>query len=187
MFISFGMKLHVSFRRLPAQPRASSAASGRDAEYKECLDFLFGRLNYERVGMPRKGSGDLRLGRMRRFFRELGDPQEAFKIVHVAGTKGKGLTSAMLAAALSAGGLKTGLFCSPHLERLEERFTVDGKAAGPNELVELTLAVRPTVERLDLESTRGPLTFFEITTAMGLIHFSRNQTDLVVLEVGVGG
>ena len=175
------------FADFPLKDDANSNAIDQKIEYEECLEFLFGRLNYERVGMPRKGSGDLRLGRMRRFLRELGDPQEAFKIVHVAGTKGKGSTSAMLAAALAAGGFKTGLFCSPHLERLEERFTFNGEAAEPSDLIELTRAVRPTVERLDVESSRPPLTFFEITAAMGLIHFSKKQADIVVLEVGMGG
>src|SRR5271154_3608791 len=117
-------------------------------EYQDSLDYLYGRLNYERLGMP-KGSAELRLGRMRRLLRRLGDPHEALKIVHVAGTKGKGSTSAMLAASLSSSGLKTGLFCSPHLHRLEERFRVDGVEATPDELVELVEAVRPAVEELD--------------------------------------
>src|SRR4051794_8554518 len=105
-------------------------------DYQDCLDFLYGRLNYEWLGMPRD-TAELRLGRMRRLLRLLGDPQEALRIVHVAGTKGKGSTSAMIAAALSAAGIRTGLFCSPHLHRLEERFNVDGLAATPEDLVAL--------------------------------------------------
>src|SRR5580698_2754980 len=101
-------------------------------DYQDRLDYLYGRLNYERLGMP-KGSAELRLGRMRRLLRRLGDPHEALKIIHVAGTKGKGSTSAMLAASLTASGVKTGLFCSPHLHRLEERFRVDGVEATPEE------------------------------------------------------
>jgi dihydrofolate synthase/folylpolyglutamate synthase len=153
--------------------------------YQDCLDFLYGRLNYERVGMPR--TAELRLGRMRRLLRALGDPQDALRIIHIAGTKGKGSTAAMLAAALSASGRRTGLFCSPHLHRLEERFRVDDREASPGELIALTEAVRPAVERLDAsDPLRGP-TFFEITTAMGLLHFARSQTETVVLEVGMGG
>jgi dihydrofolate synthase/folylpolyglutamate synthase len=158
-------------------------------DYQDCLDFLYGRLNYERLGMPRH-PGELRLGRMRRLLHLLGDPQKALRIVHVAGTKGKGSTSAMLAAALSASGRRTGLFCSPHLHRLEERFSVDGRPASPAELVALTEAVRPAVAALDADTVRhwrrGP-TFFEITTAMGLLHFARGAADVVVLEVGLGG
>jgi dihydrofolate synthase / folylpolyglutamate synthase len=158
-------------------------------DYLDSLAFLYGRLNYERVGMPRIPS-ELRLGRMRRLLRRLGDPHEGLRIVHVAGTKGKGSTAAMIAAALSAAGLRTGLFCSPHLHRLEERFSVDGRAATPAELVALTEAVRPTVAALDLvneaQQHRGP-TFFELTTAMGLLHFARSGVEVLVLEVGMGG
>lgn len=158
-------------------------------DYQESLDYLYGRLNYERLGMP-KGSAELRLGRMRRLLRRLGDPHEALKIVHVAGTKGKGSTSAMLASALTASGLKTGLFCSPHLHRLEERFRVDGLEATPDELVDLVDAVRPAVDALDSGDrhyARRGATFFEVTTAMGLLHFARKGAGAVVLEVGMGG
>src|SRR4051794_1503661 len=96
-------------------------------DYQERLDYLYGRLNYERQGMPRLPT-ELRLSRMRRILRELGDPHRAIPIVHVAGTKGKGSTSAMIAAALSASGQRAGLFCSPHLHALEERFSIDGTA-----------------------------------------------------------
>lgn len=158
-------------------------------DYRDSLAFLYGRLNYERVGMPRIPA-ELRLGRVRRLLRKLGDPHEALKIVHVAGTKGKGSTSSMIAAALSASGVRTGLFCSPHLHRLEERFRIDGREATAAELVSLTDALRPVVEALDAEDVaerhRGP-TFFEITTAMGLLHFARAGAGAVVLEVGLGG
>jgi dihydrofolate synthase/folylpolyglutamate synthase len=157
--------------------------------YHDSLEFLYARLNYERVGMPR-ASSELRLGRMRRLLRRLGDPHAGLRVVHVAGTKGKGSTSAMVAAALTASGVRTGLFCSPHLHRLEERFNLDGRSATADELVGLVAAVRPTVEALDAEGAtrhhRGP-TFFEVTTAMGLLHFARGGAGVVVLEVGMGG
>jgi dihydrofolate synthase/folylpolyglutamate synthase len=157
--------------------------------YQESLDYLYGRLNYERLGMPRS-SGELRLGRMRRLLRALGDPQDDLRIVHVAGTKGKGSTAAMLAAALSASGVRTGLFCSPHLHRLEERFNVDSRAATRAEIVALTELVRPVVSAFEAGAIaadrRGP-TFFEVTTAMGLLHFARKRAGAIVLEVGLGG
>ncbi len=160
-------------------------------DYLESLAYLYGRLNYERVGMPRIPA-ELRLGRMRRLLRRLGDPQDAAPIVHVAGTKGKGSTAALIAAGLSASGIRTGLFCSPHLHRLEERFRVDGHDATAAELVTLTDALRPVVAAIDAENVaaghlhRGP-TFFEITTAMGLLHFARSGARAIVLEVGLGG
>jgi dihydrofolate synthase/folylpolyglutamate synthase len=158
-------------------------------EYQERLDYLYRRLNYEKLGMPRV-SAELRLGRMRRLMQRLGDPHLDLPIVHIAGTKGKGSTAAMLASALTASGVRTGLYCSPHLHRLEERFTVDGQAASPAEVVALVDEVRECVEELEMDEPRlgdrGP-TFFEITTAMGLLYFARRNAAAVVLEVGLGG
>lgn len=157
--------------------------------YRDGLDFLYGRLNYERVGMPGTPA-ELRLARTRRLMRRLGDPQRALGIVHITGTKGKGSTAALLAAALESSGRRVGLFSSPHLHRLEERFRVAGQDAGPAEMVELVAAVRPVVEAMDVEEARrgrrGP-TFFEITTAMGLLHFARRGVELAIVEVGMGG
>lgn len=157
--------------------------------YRECLDFLYGRLNFERSALPR-GGGEFRLERMRRLLRRLGDPHRSLRIVHVAGTKGKGSTSAMLSAALTASGRKTGLFCSPHLHRLEERFRIDGHELTEAGLVALVESVRPAVADFDARAhaagDRGA-TFFEVTTAMGLVHFEQQGTDLAVVEVGVGG
>ena len=157
--------------------------------YQDSLDFLFGRLNYERQVMPRS-PGELRLGRMRRLLRLLGDPQRDLRIVHVAGTKGKGSTAAMIAAAISASGVRVGLFSSPHLHRLEERYNIDGREAGPAEIVALTDAIRPAIaelDALDFAAGRRSATFFEVTTAMGLLHFARRGVGAVVLEVGLGG
>src|SRR5215475_11458276 len=115
------------------------------SDYQERLEYLYGRLNYEWLGMPRI-SGELKLGRMRRLLRGLGDPHLGLPIVHIAGTKGKGSTAAMMAAILSASGALTVLYSSPHLHRLEERFTVDGKPAGPDEVVALVDELREAVD-----------------------------------------
>jgi dihydrofolate synthase/folylpolyglutamate synthase len=96
----------------------------------------------------------------------------------------------MLAAALTASGVRTGLYCSPHLHRLEERFSIDGAPASPSELVELVDEVREAVDHLEQEDSRHEewgSTFFEITTAMGLLYFARRGAQAVVLEVGMGG
>src|SRR5262245_39907495 len=159
------------------------------SEYQERLDYLYGRLNYEWLGMPRIPA-ELKLGRMRRLLRRLGDPHLGLSIVHIAGTKGKGSTAAMMAATLSAAGVRTGLYSSPHLHRLEERFVVDGKSAAPEEVVALVDEVREAVDRVESEELTERdcrLTFFEITTAMGLLHFARRKVGAVVLEVGMGG
>ena len=119
-----------------------------------------------------------------------GRPPSGLRIIHVAGTKGKGSTVGDARGGAAASGVRTGLYCSPHLHRLEERFTVDGKPATPAELVALVDEVREAVERLERDDAprgqRGS-TFFEITTAMGLLHFARRKVGAVVLEVGMGG
>ena len=158
-------------------------------EYQERLEYLYGRLNYEWLGMPRIPA-ELKLGRMRRLMRRLGDPHLGLSIIHIAGTKGKGSTAAMMAATLTAAGVRTGLYSSPHLHRLEERFTVDGRPAAPGEVVALVDEVREAVDRVEAEEMAPDecrLTFFEITTAMGLLHFARRSVGAVVLEVGMGG
>jgi dihydrofolate synthase/folylpolyglutamate synthase len=158
--------------------------------YDAALAFLYGRINYERT-LPTYRSQVFKLDRMRELLRRLGDPQTGLPIVHVAGTKGKGSTSSMLAAILGAAGYRTGLYTSPHLERTEERLCVDGVPCSPEAFVELVALLRPIVERIDEESDQdqgpGSPTFFEIMTAMSLLHFARSKVDAVVLEVGLGG
>jgi dihydrofolate synthase / folylpolyglutamate synthase len=171
----------------------------------EALRFLLGRIDYERAVAIPYATREFRLGRMREFLARLGNPQDRLNIVHVAGTKGKGSTSAMIAAALSAAGYRTGLYTSPHLDRLEERVMVDGRPCSADEFVGLVNLVRPIVEQMDAQFAAhnppecGP-TYFEITTAMALLHFAAapdspplplgegaGPTDIAVLEVGLGG
>jgi dihydrofolate synthase/folylpolyglutamate synthase len=151
-----------------------------------------GRINYERTATVPYNQRQLKLDRMRQLLVRLGQPDAGMKIVHVAGTKGKGSTSAMIAAMLTAAGYRTGVFSSPHLERIEERFAVDGRPCTADELVVLVDRLRPVVQGMDDEalgdgeSPAGP-TYFEITTAMALVHFVERKVDAAVLEVGLGG
>ena len=159
--------------------------------YQAALAYLYGRIDYERaVAMP-YGSGELKLDRMRELLARLGNPQDRLPIVHVAGTKGKGSTSAMIAAALSAAGFRTGLFTSPHLERLEERFMVDGRPCSAAELVTLVDKLRPIVAEMDQHALAGNgdtcPTYFELTTAIAWLHFIERGVDIAVVEVGLGG
>jgi dihydrofolate synthase/folylpolyglutamate synthase len=150
--------------------------------YDEALAYWFAHANYEqRAPSP----ADLKLDRMRALLARLGDPHRRLRIVHVAGTKGKGSTSAMLAAVLLRAGYRTGLFTSPHLCRFEERFQIDGREISPGELARAFTDVRDAVERRPFAA--GPPTFFELATAVGFLHFERRRADAVVLEVGLGG
>jgi dihydrofolate synthase/folylpolyglutamate synthase len=129
---------------------------------------------------------------MRSLLAKLGNPQDFPPIIHVAGTKGKGSTSAMLASVLSQAGYRTGLFTSPHLERVEERIVFDGRQCSETEFTALIDTVRPIVEELDREATGGHFedigpTYFEILTAMALLYFRQHDATAVVLEVGLGG
>ena len=134
--------------------------------YQDALDFLFGRINYERVSqMPYPGAS-LKLARMTRLLELLGNPHERLKIVHVAGTKGKGSTCAMLHSILQAAGYRVGLYTSPHLNRIEERFVINGTTCPEDEFMQHVEHVRPVVEQLDHEFDASGPTYFEITTAI---------------------
>lgn len=154
--------------------------------YEQAIEFLFSRVNYERVTAG-FSVGEFKLDRMREFLRRLGDPQESIPAVHIAGTKGKGSTAAMLAAALGAAGYRTGLFTSPHISSFEERMTIDGAQPTRERLVELVNAVAETVVALDKTPGRMSPTYFEIATAMAWLYFRDERADIAVLETGLGG
>jgi dihydrofolate synthase/folylpolyglutamate synthase len=152
--------------------------------YEQALAFWYRHINYEqRTPQP----GDLKLDRMRALLHLLGDPQERLRILHVAGSKGKGSTAAMLAHVLQTAGYRTGLFTSPHLCRVEERVQVEGGPIAPGELAALMGEVQQAVAVLERRSPPAPVTFFEIVTALGFLHFVRRRVEVAVVEVGLGG
>lgn len=147
--------------------------------YDDAIAFWFGRINFEvRSASP----VDLKLERMRALLRLLGDPHERVRTIHITGTKGKGSTAAMIAAALQAAGYRVGLFTSPHLERVEERIQVNGVPISPDELA-VHMARIAAAERVLGTSP----TFFEISTALGFLHFVHRRCEFAVFEVGLGG
>ena len=151
--------------------------------YDDAIAFWFGRINYEvKAAAPE----DLKLERMRAFLRRLGDPHDRLRIVHITGTKGKGSTAAMLGSVLQAAGYRVGLFTSPHLGGVEERMQVDGNPITRDEFTALMEQVAPAVRALESEPGQSP-TFFEISTALGLLHFLHRRVDVAILEVGLGG
>jgi dihydrofolate synthase/folylpolyglutamate synthase len=128
------------------------------------------------------------LAHMRVLLAALGHPENRFPTVLIAGTNGKGSTGATLASILQASGLKTGLYTSPHLVRINERIRLNGKSIADDNFALLHDVVDRTAERL---VTEGDLpwhpSFFEMLTAMGFEYFARSRPDIVVLEVGMGG
>jgi dihydrofolate synthase/folylpolyglutamate synthase len=163
--------------------RASAAAGDH-------LAWLDARIDYERTpprGSPRAAFG---LARMRSLLAAIGNPHHDVPAVHVAGTKGKGSTVAMLAAILEEAGYRTGRYLSPHVHGVEERIAVAGLPISPVDFAAACEVVRPAVERLDRaaagRTAAGP-TWFEIVTALAFTHFARSQVEFAVLETGLGG
>jgi dihydrofolate synthase/folylpolyglutamate synthase len=144
----------------------------------DTIAWWYGRIDYERRAPQ---PADLKLDQMRALLRALGEPQQRLRVVHIAGSKGKGSTAAMLAEVLRAAGYRTGLFTSPHLCHVEERIRIDGEAIPRPELVALLAEIRDTVPP-EVEPT-----FFEVATAAGWLHFVRHRADIAVVEVGLGG
>lgn len=138
------------------------------------------------INTPRWQASRLGLERIRELLERLGRPQDRLKFVHVAGTNGKGSICAYLASILGAAGYRTGMFTSPYIERFEERIRVNSAMISPDELRDVTLAVREHAEAMAEETGDHP-TEFELMTAVALEHFARCGCDIVVLEVGLGG
>jgi dihydrofolate synthase/folylpolyglutamate synthase len=167
-------------------PHRKDESSKGDADYQKAVEFLYNRINYERMvrGTSRY---PFRLQRITDLMRRLGlnrylfqdSPQPKVPVIHIAGTKGKGSTAAMVAATLTASGRKTGLYTSPHLHRLEERFRVDGIPCSDESFVELVDQVSDAT--LAMEASGEPVSFFELTTAIALMHFDRSACDTIVL------
>jgi len=134
----------------------------------------------------------LGLERMKRFLRHLGDPHLQFPSIHVAGTNGKGSVASILSEVLGAQGYRVGLYTSPHLQRVNERIRIDGAEIADRALDQILR---------DLDTSRAeiapflavdgeavdPLTYFEMITAAAFVYFGRNNVDLAILEVGLGG
>lgn len=118
--------------------------------------------------------------------RRLGNPQDSMKVIHVAGTNGKGSTCAYLASMLTEGGYRTGLFTSPHLVKINDRFRMNGEIISDDEFLESFLRVKEVIDEAAEEGYAHP-SYFETLFLMGADYCSRSQVDYLVLETGLGG
>jgi dihydrofolate synthase/folylpolyglutamate synthase len=152
-----------------------------DRKYQETLDYLYSYIDYSLQKTFRYSPEKFDLGRMRDFMAVLGNPQNEYRILHVAGTKGKGSVSALCASAIQESGVKVGLYTSPHLQDYAERIQVDGAPIPHAELIALVEEIKPQI------AESPEITTFEITTALAFLYFARCEVDTAVMEVGLGG
>ncbi len=168
----------------------TSPGVAASADYRHALRRLLGLVDHERIAAVRSGShpGRIRyhLGRMQKLLEDLGNPHIGVPTVHIAGTKGKGSTSAMCASILARSGYRVGLFTSPHMHSFRERIQVDGEPVSEDEFAGLVDAIWPKVKGVSKEDPDGGVTMFEALTAMAFMEFRANTT-FQVLEVGLGG
>jgi dihydrofolate synthase/folylpolyglutamate synthase len=152
-----------------------------ETAYNLALDYLYSFVDYSLKHASELAKADFNLDRMFALMDMLDNPQSKYPILHVAGTKGKGSVSALAASALTAAGYKTGLYTSPHLQDFVERIQVDKETISHGEFARLVEEIKPAVARVPY------LTTFEITTALGFLHFARQNCEAAVIEVGLGG
>ena len=152
-----------------------------ETAYNLALDYIYSFVDYSLKHSSELAKADFNLERIRALMIELGNPQDQFPIIHVAGTKGKGSVSALCASALHAAGFRAGLYTSPHLLDYCERIQISGEPISHSDFIELVGQIRPVVAKIP------KLTTFEITTALGFLYFAQKKVNAAVIEVGLGG
>ncbi len=155
--------------------------------YREAVDFIFGHTNYEMVPRLPHTQETYDLRRLFEVLERIGNPHLKARSLHITGTNGKGSTAAMLAAVLTRAGYKTGLYTSPHLVTMRERFRVDGEMISEGEVAELASLLEPEIAAVDAAARYGRLTVFEILTLLSFVWFVRRGCQWQVMEVGMGG
>ncbi len=145
--------------------------------YCEAMEFLN---SSSKFGMK------LGLDRITKMLELLGNPHKGLKFIHIAGTNGKGSTTAMISSALIEAGYKTGMYTSPFIEAFEERIQVDGNNIPKIKVAEYMIKIKNVSEEMKVFDL-GEITYFEIVTALGFLYFNEMKIDIGVIEVGLGG
>lgn len=140
-------------------------------QFNQLLEYLY---DLQRLGIK------VGLEHTKKLLSECGNPQESFKSIHIAGTNGKGSTSAILASILRGAGYKVGLYTSPHLLRFNERARVNGVPISDDKIVEFVSNYKSAIEKIES-------TFFEATTALAFNYFKEQKVDVAIVETGLGG
>ncbi|HZD56007.1 MAG TPA: folylpolyglutamate synthase/dihydrofolate synthase family protein [Anaerolineales bacterium] len=152
-----------------------------EERYQQTLDYLYSYIDYSLVRNLRYSPEKFDLTRMYAFMEALGNPQEDYPIIHIAGTKGKGSVSSLCASTLQAAGYQVGLYTSPHLIDFNERMRVNGTVISHADLVDLVEEYKSVIEDIP------HLTTFEITTGLAFLYFRIRGVNAAVIEVGLGG
>ena len=171
--------------RAEAQIESKPIKPGAIASFADATAALLQHVDLEKLRPTPEMRHQYKLDRMRALLAAMGNPQEALRCVHVAGTKGKGSTCEMIATCLEACGYTVGLYTSPHLMDIRERFRINRRLITEEKFV--TLAKGVLKAAAGLEKEHGSSTFFELTTAMAFQFFADEAVDVAVVEVGLGG
>ena len=127
------------------------------------------------------------LKRMSKMMELLGDPHKRIKVIHIAGTNGKGSTAAFLSKILEKSGYRVGMYTSPYLEAFTNRMAINGEDIPEDTLVEIVKKMKPLVKEISADPELGQMTEFEVVTSIAFYYFASQAPDFVVLEVGLGG
>ncbi len=149
--------------------------------YAEAVDILYGFINYELKRQDRYSPDVMTLERPAALMERLGNPHRKYPIIHVTGTKGKGSVGAMCKSILREAGYKVGLYSSPHLQDFRERFQINNELITEEEIASLVEELLPHFQAVE------GLTWFELVTAVAFEYFARQEVDVAVVEVGLGG
>ena len=155
--------------------------------YKEAYDYVYSFIDYERVRDSRYDRRSYNIERTSALLELLGNPHRDFDAVHIAGTKGKGSTAAMVASILRSAGLSVGLFTSPHLLDFRERINVGGKMISREDICREVERIEPCVRKITRKPEFKDLTFWEVLTSLSFDYFSQKKVNFAVVEVGMGG
>src|SRR3989338_4457417 len=139
--------------------------------YTDALQYLDTFANYERIS-PQSTEGIWRLERIQWLLEQLGNPHQKFPSIHIAGTKGKGSTAALIASILKTAGYRTGLYTSPHLLDVKERIQISGVSISEQGFIQLVETIKPAAERYKKGPQWGELTWFEIFTVIAFLFFA---------------
>ena len=155
-------------------------------DYEAALAYIEAFIDYERSPDFSRQARLYNLNRISLLLKQLGNPHDRLRVIHIAGSKGKGSTAALVASVLTHAGYKIGLFTSPHLTTPRERCCIDGELISEADVAFYIDKIKPAIETVSA-SDFGRVSFFEIYTALAFTYFADKATDFAVIEVGLGG